>query len=402
MNPNATTSLPIRLTSTNPTITTGAASLEAWNLESSGVSEDESLRLGNRTVGVRSRGGGLLSVEPVIDGAELVGHLVVDDLRPIPGFADEPDRAELSGFSLGGPSVAGYIVLASGATERLRASDPWFRRVLPAVAGVLCVPFAMMPLPAFASASGTRRGKAGAGGGAPLAHADAQTDSEVPAPAAEAPAPAGSPPAAATAGSPPATALPDSTWNGVIGKRVALTRADGFGIIGELLAVDAEHASVATDDGTIVVVPRASVSKLRLVPAANAEPKAGVEEREDDDEDDDESAPSYRGLLVGGTIMVSIGGTLAIVGAALTGYFATVCAASSSSSSSFTRCTGSSNPAVWAGALLVPGLLMTGGGAALLGVGVKRKKAAQRKKVQVTVLPRLQRSAWGGSLTVRF
>ena len=102
--------------------------------------------------------------------------------------------------------------------------------------------------------------------------------------------------------------------------------------------------------------------------------------------------------------MVGVGGTIALAGLAMVAVTAPGPQCDDATSSSLCGDYLGSYPALWAGGLLAPGLAILVAGVPVLGVGMKRKKQndKRRAKAQVRFTPRLQPTAWGGSLHLRF
>lgn len=388
----------------------GTPSLDRWRISGRTPSSQEERGLLRRLAGVEVRPGGELVLAPVDASTGVVGHIVQRDGRQIPRPDSVAETSTFEAFRLsrGRKPDSGYLVLTEPALRQLRKHDGWFARVVPSVVGALCVPLAMAPVPAFASASASRRGRQGEAQEEADLEDEANVDLQEPVePAAAAPAdpaPAAGPPptepAPAATAAPAAAApqgLPDATWNAMVGKNVEISVTGGLSATGQLVAVDATSASIAKPTGEVVAVPRSTVTGVRLLDAAAPPPAAAAAVPPPD-------APppgkSPTGLLVGGSIMVSIGAVLTISGAVLTGLYAgSYCSSTVGGSSDCTG--GGSSAALFAGTILVPGLLLVGGGGAMLGVGVKRKRR-NRRAAQVSIAPNLRKNSWGGVLRVAF
>lgn len=177
---------------------------------------------------------------------------------------------------------------------------------------------------------------------------------------------------------------------------------------GKLVEFDEETIALVVPNGDLATMQRAEVTAAqRQVPPPAPRRAVGptIEPPIAEDEDD----PPYKAHVITGAIVVGVGGTIALVGLVMVAVTAPgpQCNATPSSSSSSSSLCGDylgSYPGLWASTVLAPGLVTLATGAAVLGVGMKRKRQNERRraKAQVRLMPRLQRSAWGGSLQLRF
>lgn len=193
------------------------------------------------------------------------------------------------------------------------------------------------------------------------------------APAADDDDPVEAPPPAAESG----VGVSESYWQAMRGEEVKLLLPDGART-GRLVKVDGPEVIFVDYDnkGTLVSVPKHAVMELRGVIRHSGRPQ-GVP---------DPSLPTGNGLLAGGGVAVGVGTPFLLSGIVIAG----LCG--------FGSCTSITVP------LGVPGLLMVGGGIAMLVVGARRKRAWRESAYQARLRPSFGGSqrAWTGGLTLRF
>lgn len=239
--------------------------------------------------------------------------------------------------------------------------------------GALCIPLSMAPMQALASASGTRRSRGD------------ERDVEEP---------------EAAPGEKPIE--PDIAWEALTGEMLTVSRGDLPPVSGKLVGFDDDTIVLAVPNGSLLTIQREEVTSVRhhVPPPAPRDAVAPTPSPEEDEDD-----PPYKAHVITGSIIVGVGGTLALAGLVMVAVTAPgpQCDGTASSSSLCGDYLGS-YPGMWAATVVAPGLAIVASGAAVLGVGMKRKKQNEerRAKAQVRFTPRVQRSAWGGNLQLRF
>ncbi len=171
-------------------------------------------------------------------------------------------------------------------------------------------------------------------------------------------------------------------WDGLVDKSLVLVMKDGTELTGILVAHSSKDLALArASDGTVVGVPKADVSGIRMrasvgATGASAGPRAGG------------TRESGHKLAAGGGAMIGIGSTAALAGTVMLGIYISY---------------------LWISLpLLLPGLAMVGGGIGLLNSS-KKKRAAYDKAWGITsgrnrVMPTFAASRQGGQagLILRF
>jgi hypothetical protein len=201
--------------------------------------------------------------------------------------------------------------------------------------------------------------------------ARAQPAVDRPAPPLEAAVSEVPPPTAAVAPAPlppedPARAAIDAAWQGVVGRMVRFTTADGRQTVGLVGAVQPETFTlILPSDGRVQVLRKSDVVSLRVDVAPT-------------------SAPTGAGLLAGGGVLLGVGAPVFLTGvtflAISPGY-----------------------PILW-GPMLLAGGAVVGGGIAMLVKGSRLRRnfrAAQHQRIGGLVLPG-RAGAWAGGLSLRF
>jgi hypothetical protein len=174
-----------------------------------------------------------------------------------------------------------------------------------------------------------------------------------------------------------------NVWDGLLGKRVKLAMKNNQTVDGIVVAQSSSDLAIArTSDGTVVAVPKAEVSGVRLgqVSAGSAGSDVPITDRPRDD--------GYK-LYGGGAAMIGIGSVAALAGTVMLGiYF-----------SAFYI----SLP------LLIPGLAMIGGGSAMMASAGKKRKAYHQAwglpaTAKLKMMPTFSGSRSGGQigLVLRF
>ena len=178
-----------------------------------------------------------------------------------------------------------------------------------------------------------------------------------------------------------------SLWNGLLDKQIRLEMKDGSAVSGTLVAQSHGDLALArAPDGMVVSVPKAEVSAVRMrtatAAAATAASGSGIPI--------DQRPTKNGGALVGaGIALVSVGSIIALSGTvmlAISPYYTYI-----------------SLP------LLIPGLVMIGGGSGMIGAGSKRAKAFQEawgipKSARLQMMPTVSAGRQGGQvgLVLRF
>lgn len=167
-------------------------------------------------------------------------------------------------------------------------------------------------------------------------------------------------------------------WDGLLGKQVRLEMKNGQAVAGTIVAQTASDLAVArAPDGTVVAVPKAEVSgvRLRLETDGSGAPGSSLPVG-------DRPVQDGRGLHGGGIVMVSIGAIAALSGTVMlaiypSGVFISL-------------------------PLLLPGLAMIGGGSAMLSSAGKKRKAFNKawgipQHAKVNLMPTVAGGRNGGS-----
>ncbi|NVB40192.1 hypothetical protein G6O69_20260 [Pseudenhygromyxa sp. WMMC2535] len=179
----------------------------------------------------------------------------------------------------------------------------------------------------------------------------------------------------------------DALWAGLLDERVILTMKNGQSLDGNLVAQSSAALAIARSaDAIVVSVPKADVAGVRLhvgpvEPQAQAPVGVGpVAERPIQD---------GRGLVAAGVSLLIPGSALALTGTVFLGIYP---------SGLFL-----SMP------MLIPGLLMTGGGAAMLAVGKRKRKRfreawglPETSRLQLTPTFGMNRQGGHAGLVLRF
>jgi hypothetical protein len=145
----------------------------------------------------------------------------------------------------------------------------------------------------------------------------------------------------------------ETLWTGLHDHAVILMLRDGNEARGTVVAQSADEVALArASDGIVVGIPKRDIANVRLSPRPEPQP---------------EDKPGG-GLIGGGTFMLAFGGTAALSGTVILGVFPEY---------TFIHLP-----------LLLPGLAMVGGGAAMVAVGSKRRRAHARSNTHA-LRPRL-------------
>jgi hypothetical protein len=180
--------------------------------------------------------------------------------------------------------------------------------------------------------------------------------------------------------------IPDAAYQAMLGKQVAVTLTSGTRFEGELLAVDAQYATLVLEGGTVMAVSRVEVADLqRFDPDAVApiEPEPSPAVAEPGPVPTDARAPgSGFHRLVWGSVAVGVGGSMFLAGLGVLMH----------------------SPTVGGAVLTVAGASIgAGAGIPLLVSGRKAKRRHEAsERAVLSIAPVRYVSGWGGGVTVRF